>query len=192
MVWRKCAGSTLSHSVSTHSDGSASAHSEAGPLLSYPSSPQLVPTPGTEDAQMQHGIPAVNDGQGTVEGAKQGHTAFVSELTAGVPGGGIEQVFVKAEPATSTDASDHARDASRLVSMEVGNLPQRDGETCNIEFAFELGVDNVQDIINEMQTELNLNLAAEEATIIQKKIDEELQKSVPHTTNICLSSLLEA
>jgi len=62
--------------------------------------------------------------------------------------------------------------------MEVGNLPQRDGETCNIEFAFELGVDNVQDIINEMQTELNLDLAAEEATIIQKKIDEELQKCV--------------
>lgn len=131
----------------------------------------------TEDVRLHHGLPPVNvHGQRAEDGVKQGHTAFVSELTAGLPGGGIEQVFVKAEPAASTDAADSARDASRVVSMEVGNLPQRDGETCNIEFAFELGVDNVQDIINEMQTELNLDLAAEEASIIQKKIDKELQK----------------
>lgn len=175
--WIDFAGSTLSHSISSRSEGGISAQSEVGPLVSHPSSPQLVPAVSAI-AQDEAAVNSVVPRYAAADVGKHGHTAFVSELTAGPPGGGIEQVFVKAEPAATTDASDHAIESSRVVSMEVGNLPQRDGETCNIEFAFELGVDNVQDIINEMQTELNLDLAAEEATIIQKKIDEELQKCV--------------
>jgi hypothetical protein len=60
--------------------------------------------------------------------------------------------------------------------MEVGNLPQRDGEKCNIEFSFAVGIDSVKDIISEMQEELNLDLGAEDAIIIENKIGIELRR----------------
>jgi hypothetical protein len=82
----------------------------------------------------------------------------------------MDQIFVRAEAQNSCDMS------SRLVSMEIGNLPQRDGERCNIEFSFEVGVDNVKDIISEMLEELNLDLCAVDTHLIEGKIDQELQR----------------
>jgi hypothetical protein len=62
------------------------------------------------------------------------------------------------------------------MSMEVGNLPQQGGETCNIEFSFNVGEDSVQAIIAEMQSELNLDLTPEEATFVHRKIEDELRR----------------
>ena len=82
-----------------------------------------------------------------------------------------EQVFVRA----SAPADPHEM-GSQLLSMEVGNLPQRDGDRCNIEFSFELGVDSVQQVIAEMQRDLNLDLGEADTKLIEDKIDFELQR----------------
>ena len=86
----------------------------------------------------------------------------------------MEQVVVRAEAQEPSGSGL----SSRLVSMNIGNLPQRDGERCNIEFSFAVGVDNVKDIIGEMLEELNLDLRAADAEIIEGKIDQELQRCV--------------
>jgi hypothetical protein len=85
--------------------------------------------------------------------------------------GFIDQVFVRAQAQPSQDVG-----LSQVVAMEVGNLPQRDGERCNIEFSFEVGVDNVRDVISEMQRDLNLALSEADTKVIEDKIDFELQR----------------
>lgn len=143
--------------MSPHASCAASARS-ASPIASpaVPSSPialRVTPASGGPTSRPSAGI--VNG-----DGA---HSADHASI--------IEQIFVKAEAQDSQDLS-----SSLLVSMEVGNLPQRDGEKCNIEFSFAVGVDSVKDIISEMQEELNLDLGAEDAVIIENKIDIELRR----------------
>lgn len=92
---------------------------------------------------------------------------------SGINSSSIARVFVKAQPCPDTTGGEGKPET---MSMEVGNLPQQGGETCNIEFSFNVGEDSVQAIIAEMQSELNLNLSEEEATIVHTKIDEELRR----------------
>ena len=99
-------------------------------------------------------------------------------------GSSIARVFVKAQPCPDTSVG---VGKPTTMSMEVGNLPQQGGETCNIEFSFNVDEDSVQAIITEMQSELNLNLAEEEATIIHQKIDEELRRCSSHS--LCIPAL---
>jgi hypothetical protein len=190
------AGSLVSRSIASASDGSVSSEHAASPgspaplagwgsaqarahaleeaaaqrMRSAPGAVALAPEgPARHNSHGMHLHPnpsapasvlqtAVSDGSGSNNGA-------------------IDRVFVRAEPSQLL-VIDGEGGTTQVMSMEVGNLPQAGGETCNIEFSFEVGVDKVEDIIHEMKAELNLALAEEDAVTIQRKIEDGLRKCV--------------
>lgn len=79
-----------------------------------------------------------------------------------------DAIFVKAATAEE--------EGVQVVAMEVGNLPQRDGDMCNIEFRFDPALDSVKQVMAEMQEELNLDLGEAETELIESKISVELRK----------------
>lgn len=106
-----------------------------------------------------------------VAGSPGMHAAIDGDSEVSLPQHVIDQISVRAEAQDSQDM-----ETGQVVSMEVSNLPQRDGERCNIEFAFQVGVDSVRDIITEMQEELNLALGDADTELIEEKIDTELRR----------------
>lgn len=193
------AGSTASPPVPSASETSLSSDHGAG-LASPPepniaangarTQPRLIvedaqPAPQPVQARSAPGAThSTTDLQGRIHSEKHAASALqTAQSESSIPnssqiGSAIARVFVRAQPCPDTSAG-VAKPTT--MSMEVGNLPQRGGETCNIEFTFNVDEDSVQAIITEMQSELNLNLAEEEATIIHKKIDEELRRFALHS-----------
>lgn len=197
-------GSTASPPVPSASECSVSSDHGAG--LASPPEPSTAvnggrtpprttaddaqPAPQLRQARSAPGAtPSVTDGPGRIQSEQ--HTAAVPMQTAqsdgatSLNGTAISRVFVKAQPCPDTSGG---IGRPKTMSMEVGNLPQRGGETCNIEFSFNVSEDSVQAIIAEMQSELNLNLSEEEATIVHRKIDEELRRYAPVASSPSVSA----
>lgn len=194
-----CAGSTASPPVPSASECSVS--SDHGGGLASPPEPSTAlnggrtPTRTTaEEAQAPLQQPPAKRAPSTSQSTTEGSGRIQGEPPSAAPlqstqsdssgsqnGTAIARVFVKAQPCPESVGGPGS---PMTLSMEVGNLPQQGGETCNIEFSFNVGEDSVQAIIAEMQAELNLNLSEEEATIVHRKIDEELKRCVSSCTAI--------